>query len=144
MEKNIPLIVAVVAGLFALLGSFSGAWLARRTEYAKWLRQERSEAFAEFLMQIYSVRMKATDIISNSDIPENVRDLKTTELFVGLNGQENVVRLYLKKGDRENFSKLKEELAILLSPMTDQVKRIKNADKVLSEIQSIFEKTIHG
>ncbi len=88
--------------------------------------------------------MKATDIIYDSDIPENVRDQKTTELFVGLNGQENVVRLYLKKGNRENFSKLKEELAILLSPMTDQAKRVKNVDKALSEIQSIFEKTIHG
>ena len=144
MEDNIPIIVSVVAGLFALLGGFSGAWLARRTEYTKWLRQERSEPFAEFLKQVHSVREKATDFIYNPDMSERVRDEKCTQLFVGLNGQENIVRLYLKASDKDRFSKLKEELAILLSPMTDQAKRIKNVDRVLSEIQSIFEKTIHG
>lgn len=47
-DLNLPIIVAVVSGFFAWLGGFFGAWLARRTEYEKWLRQERSAAFAEF------------------------------------------------------------------------------------------------
>lgn len=144
MDYNILIIVAVVSGLFALLGGFSGAWLARRTEYEKWLRQERSAAFAEFLKQVHSVREKATDFIYDPDMSEKDRDMNATQLFVGLNGQENIVRLYLRESDRERFSKLKEELSILLSPITDQVRRIKNVDKVLSEIQAIFEKTIHG
>ena len=144
MDDNIPIIVAVVAGLFALLGGFFGAWLARRTEYEKWLRQERSAAFAEFLKQVHSVRENATDFIYDPDMSEKDRDMKTSQLFVGLNGQENIVRLYLNESDRDRFSKLKEELSVLLNPMTGQVRRIKNVDKVLSEIQSIFEKTIHG
>ena len=144
MDYNILIIVAVVSGLFALLGGFSGAWLARRTQYEKWLRQERSAAFAEFLKQIHSVREKATDFIYDPDMSEQDRDMNATQLFVGLNGQENIVRLYLRESDRERFSKLKEKLSILLSPITDQVRRIKNVDKVLSEIQAIFEKTIHG
>jgi len=144
MDDNIPIIVAVVAGFFALLGGFFGAWLARRTEYEKWLRQERSAAFAEFLKQVHSVRENATDFIYDPDMSEKDRDMKTSQLFVGLNGQENIVRLYLNESDRDRFSKLKEELSVLLNPMTGQVRRIKNVDKVLSEIQSIFEKTIHG
>jgi hypothetical protein len=144
MDDNIPIIVAVVAGLFALLGGFIGAWLARRTEYEKWLRQERSVAFTEFLKQVHSVREKAADFIYDPDMSERDRDMKTSQLFFGLNGQENIVRLYLRKSERDRFSKLKEELSILLNPMTGQVRRIKNVDKVLSEIQSIFEQTIHG
>lgn len=143
MESNIQIIVSIVTGVFALLGGFSGAWIARRTEYGKWLRQERTAAFAEFLRQIHSARQKAIDFIYDDSILESVRDEKTTQILVGLNGQENIVRLYLRDVDRERFSKLKEELAVLLSPMTDQRKRIGNVDRVLSEIQSIFEKTIH-
>ena len=41
-----PVVIAVVAGLFSLLGAFAGAVLTRRTEYEKWLRQNRSEVFA--------------------------------------------------------------------------------------------------
>jgi uncharacterized membrane protein YfcA len=45
-----PILLALVAGLFSLLGAFAGAFLARRTEYEKWLRQNRAEAFG-LLMQ---------------------------------------------------------------------------------------------
>lgn len=144
MENNLPIIVAIVSGLFALIGGFFGAWLARRTEYEKWLRKERSATFAEFLKQVHSVREKATDILYVSGLSERERDIKITELFVGLNGQENIVRLYLKANDRERFSKLKHELWILLSPTTQQTIRIKNVEKVFSKIQDIFERTIHG
>lgn len=85
-DPNLPIIVAVVSGLFALLGGFIGAWLARRTEYEKWLRQERSAAFAEFIRQLHSVREKATDAIYASDLSAQQRDMKVTELFVGNNG----------------------------------------------------------
>ena len=144
MKNNLSIIVAIVSGLFALLGGFFGAWLARRTEYEKWLRKERSVAFAEFLKQAHSVREKATDILYNSGLSERERDLKITELFIRLNAQENIVRLYLKANDRESFSKLKHELWIFLSPTTRQTIRINNVDEVFSKIQEIFERTIHG
>lgn len=144
MDNNLPIIVAIVSGLSALLGGFFGAWLARRTEYEKWLRKERSTTFAEFLKQVHSVREKATDILYAEGFSERERDIKITELFVGLSAQENIVRLYLKESDRKKFSELKHELWTLLSPTTEQTRRIKNLDKALSEIQSIFERTIHG
>ena len=69
-DLTLPIIVAVVSGLFALLGGFFGAWLARRTEYEKWLRQERSAAFAEFLKQLHAVREKAIDATYAADLSE--------------------------------------------------------------------------
>ena len=141
---NILIIVAVVSGLFALLGGFFGAWLARRTEYEKWLRQERSAAFAEFLKQLHTVREKAIDATYTADLSERQRDIRVTELFLGLNGQKNIVRLYLNPGDRNRFSELVKELWVLHSPTTDQSQRIRKVEGVLSEIQSIFERAIHG
>lgn len=144
MDKNLQIIVAVVSGLFALLGGFFGAWLARYTEYEKWLRKERSSNFAEFVKQLYSVREKAINIIYADDVLEKDRDIKITRLFLGIKSQENIVRLYLKEKDREKFSELIHEIWILLSPTTEQVIRIKNLDKKLSEIQLIFEKTLYS
>jgi hypothetical protein len=143
-DPTLLVIVPVVSGLFALLGGFVGAWLARRTEYEKWLRQERSAAFAEFLRQLHKVREKAIDVVYAHDHSEQQRDLKVTELFVGLDGQENIVRLYLKSCDRDRFSELKKELWVLHGPSIKQVHRIKRVEEVLSEVQEIFERTLHS
>jgi hypothetical protein len=140
----LPIIVAVVSGLFALLGGFSGAWLARRTEYEKWLRQERSSAFVEFLKQLHAVREKAIDTVHAANLSALERDTKVSELFLGLNSHENIARLYLEPGDRAEFSKLVKELWLLHSGSTSQSDRIKKVEMVLSAIQSMFERTIHG
>jgi hypothetical protein len=41
------IVIAITAGLFSLLGAFAGAALARRTDYERWLRENRSEVFAK-------------------------------------------------------------------------------------------------
>ena len=46
-DNSLKIIIPFVAGLFSLLGAFAGAFLARRSDYVKWLRQSRSEAFSE-------------------------------------------------------------------------------------------------
>lgn len=70
--------------------------------------------------------------------------MKVTELFVDLNSQENIVRLYLNERDRELFSKFKHELWLLHSPTNEQISRLQNVEVVLSELQSLFERTIDG
>ena len=136
------IIVAFVTGLFALLGGFVGAGLARRTEYEKWLRQQRSIAFAEFINQLHNIRQMSVDIIYDPTLSDQQRDIKITELFCGLNSQENIVRLYLKERDRKKFSELKHELWVVHSPQIDQPTRIKMVKNLMSEIQAIFEKTM--
>jgi hypothetical protein len=63
----IPIIVTLPTGGFALVGGFLGARLARRTEYEKRLRQERSAAFAEFWRQLHTAIEKAIPIVCGSE-----------------------------------------------------------------------------
>lgn len=99
-----------VSGLFALLGGFVGAWLTRRTEYDKWMRQQRSTEFASLLRRIYEVRIAATNAIYSSEDSEQARIMKATELFAELRQHEHVARLYMSKEGRETLSGLMNSL----------------------------------
>ena len=136
--------VALISGLFALLGGFLGAWLTRRTEYQKWIRQQRSVEFAEFIKQFEAIRLTARDIIYNSQIEDREKDMQITELFIKLTPQENIVRLYLKKCDREKFSSIIHELWSFYSPSIDQVVRMKKHKELIKNMQLLFEKRIKG
>lgn len=138
------LLSPMIAGLFALLGGFLGAWLTKRTEYEKWLRQERAIAFATFLRQILDVYQQAVGVVHNTDWTAERRDRVITELFVSLSAQENVVRLYLKPVDRGCFSELIQELWLLFSTIVNQGKRNTRSKEIFKEIQSMFERTLHS
>lgn len=43
------LIIAVVAGLFALTGGLLGSWLGRKNEHKQWLRNRKLDAYMEVL-----------------------------------------------------------------------------------------------
>jgi len=138
------IIVAFVSGLFALLGGFVGAWLTRKTEYQKWLRQQRSIEFAEFIKQFEALRLKASDIIYDSQIGDREKDMQLTELFVKLAPQENIVRLYLKMKDREKFSRLLHDLWSFYSPTIKQSVRMEKHKVLMQSIQSMLENRIKG
>jgi hypothetical protein len=44
-----PLTVPILTGLLALLGSWLGAVLGRKTEHAQWKRDQKVKAYADFL-----------------------------------------------------------------------------------------------
>lgn len=67
-DANLEVVVAVVAGLFSLLGAFAGAFLSRRTEYLKWLRQSRSETFAEFLRLLSVAQADVTAVLEITEL----------------------------------------------------------------------------
>ena len=136
--------IALISGLFALLGGFFGAFLTRRTEYEKWLRQQRSLEFAKFINQLHTIKKEALHILYDPDLLNQEKDLQITELFIGITSQENIVRLYLKDRDRKNFSDLKQNLWAVHSPDLAPHIRGKKVLEHMSDIQSIFEKTIHG
>ena len=143
---DIAIISAVLSGILALLGGFGGAWLTRKTEYGKWLRQERSIAFAEFLKQMHSTSLAALNIKFDSDRPEKDRSIDIVQLFVQLDGQKAIVRLYLEKDDRDKLSVLINKLCIFYDPSTDKeiALSLRSADTIMNEVQSIFERTIDG
>lgn len=130
--------VAFVSGLLVLLGGFGGAFLARRTDYEKWLRQVRSQSFADFLMQAQSFQTRAIDI-SHTPMPSPKRDIAVTELFMNVEMHKQIVRLYLDPQDRDLFEELVAELKVAMNPNREQGERSGKFDHALKEIQSIFE-----
>jgi hypothetical protein len=141
---DIKITVAFVSGLFALLGGFVGAWLTRRTEYQKWIRQQHSIEFAEFIKQFEEAGSKARDIIYNPKLDDRNKDMQITELFIKLTPQENIVCLYLDRSDRERFSRLFHDLWSYYSPTIEQPVRMKKHKELMKSIQSLFEKNIKG
>lgn len=137
-------VVAIVSGLFALLGGFLGAFLTRRTEYEKWLRQQRSTAFADFIKQINQLRKETVDIIYDSQLDEEEKNMAISECFYELNSQENIVRLYLTGSNRQKFSELKKEIWSAYSPAVNQTTRLEKLKDATEGIQTIFEDVLHG
>ncbi|MEA3260574.1 MAG: hypothetical protein U9Q93_11020 [Pseudomonadota bacterium] len=142
--EDTKMLVAVISGLFALLGGFLGAFLTRRTEYQKWLRQQQSTAFSDFIKEINCLRQKAVDIIYDSKLSEEERNMAISECFHELNSQENIVRLYLTGSNRERFSELKEEIWSAYSPTVNQTTRLNKLKAATDGIQAIFENVLHG
>lgn len=142
VEVSIKLTVAVVAGLFSLLGAIIGAFLARRTQYEKWLLENRSEVFAKFLELIHEAREEVTNIIYEKEIEESLKSIKITETYSKPLNYAKVVRLYLPRNQRDKFQKLANEVWALHSNPDLGDTRLLTMDKKLDEIQEIFESSV--
>jgi len=69
---------------------------------------------------------------------------KTGKLQIKLTPQENIIRLYLEKNDREKFSSIIHELWSFYSPTIDQAVRMKNNEALIRGMQFLFEKRVKG
>jgi hypothetical protein len=139
-----PIVVAFTAGLCAMLGGVLGALLARRTEYEKWLRQERNSAFARFLTRMKEFRLQALDIILSTEGDELKRGIGLSELKMNFEVEENVVRLYLNDDDRANFTKTMKDLRDAYDPMIKQKRRFQMTESVNQDVQYLFERALHS
>lgn len=137
------ILVAFITGLLALLGSFVGVLLSRRSDYEKWLRQEQSLTFATFLREVLRVHHAALSIV-HSQSPLQQRDMEITELFLELEIHKQITRLYLRIDDRTLLDTLVNELRAALNPSSDQGRRMQEVQRILAKIQSIFEATLDG
>jgi hypothetical protein len=142
-DPNLPIIVAVVSGLFALLGAFIGAWLGRRSEYEKWLRQNKSETFAHFLELISAAQKDAIDALHDSTSDHQQQDLRVTEVYLPALEYGRVVRLYLQENKREQFSELAKSVYVLHSDRTLGDSRLTKMNEKLRQIQELFERELH-
>lgn len=136
------IIIAVTAGLFSLLGAFAGAALARRTEYEKWLRENRSEVFAHFLELLFEARKNATDAMYDNSMEQLAQDIKVTEAYRPALDYARVVCLYLPKEKRKEFRGLAQEFWALHSTRGLGDSRHLKMPEKLEAIQNIFEECL--
>ncbi len=136
----------VVAAFFSFLGAFAGGYFARRTEYQKWLRQNRSETFAEFLGKLDDAWLKASDVLHDPRLskPEQhiERDIKVSDLYLPVENYGRVVRLYLPKSKRQEFSTLVHDVHVQHSSVNLGDSRIKKVNENIDRIQSILEEVL--
>ena len=105
-DPTLKVVIAFVAGLFSLLGAFAGAFLAQRTEYLKWLRQNRSETFAEFLAKLADAKKAAIDVLHMSQLEALQRNSRITEIYSAPENYARILRLCLPRSRREEVSGL--------------------------------------
>ena len=139
---SVSILVAVVAGLFALLGAFAGAWLTRRTEYDKWLRQNRSEVYTKFLDLLAKAHKEATDIMFDQSLEELLQNIKVTDAYMPAMDYVRVVRLYLPPETRQEFRDLAHSYFVLHSQRSLGDSRLTTMGKKLDQIQQMFEETL--
>ena len=134
---------ALISGLLALIGGFFGARFARDLEHEKWLRQERSSAFREFITQLNDAWLNTTEARHTSDPLE--ADGRITERFLQLEPAKNIARLFLEEQDRELFTQLVHQIWVAQSSraLTPNTRAEKTATAML-QIQLLFEKRLHG
>jgi hypothetical protein len=137
-----PLLIAFVAGLFALLGAFAGAWLTRKTEHQKWLRQSRAEAYTKFLELLSKAHIAATDIMFDRSIEELQQNIKVTEAYMPAMDCARIVRLYLPPERRQEFSDLSHGYFVLHSQRSLGDSRLTTMGQKLQKIQQLFEETL--
>ena len=141
---DLSLVVAVVAGLFSLLGAMLGAWLGRRSEYEKWLREGKSEVFVKFLELISKAQNDAINVLHDPSLSAQPRDIRVTEVYVPALDYARVVRLYLKPAKRDSFSKLAREVYALHSTISLGSSRLGKMGEALDHMQQMFEDELHG
>ncbi|MFX0202408.1 MAG: hypothetical protein ACFFCW_40400 [Candidatus Hodarchaeota archaeon] len=143
-EANLRVLIVFIAGLFSLLGAFAGGFLAKRSEHLKWLRQSRSEAFAEFLHLLTKAQNDAINVLHEQTLEPLDRDIRVTEIYSLPENYARVVRLYLPKSRRDEFSSLIREIRGLHASLDLGGSRFQAMEKKLDRIQEIFEETLGG
>lgn len=133
----------VVAGLFALVGAFIGAALTRRTEYEKWLRQERTEAFATFLRELHDTRLLATAAFYDEPGTELGKSVKATEAFTRLEKHVARARLFMSGAGREELSSLVHELWVNCTAEGGPVNRGNQIKDHMHRIQCVLERELN-
>lgn len=137
------LVPGVIAGLFALLGAFVGAALTRRTEYEKWLRQARTEAFATFLRELHDTRLYATNAYYDEPGAEQEKSIKVTEAFTRFQKHVALARLFISDAGREELSSLVNDLWVNCTVQGGPANRANQVKELMHKIQGVLERELN-
>lgn len=132
----------IVPGLFALLGAFVGSALSRRSEYEKWLRQERTQAFSSLVQELYDTRMYATVVYYDEPGTEQQKSIKVTEAFTRMQKQVSTARLFMSENGREKLSDLVNDLWVNSTVQGGPANRAIQTKELMKQIQAVLEQDL--
>lgn len=140
--EYISVIQAVVAGALALIGAFAGSVLTKRSEYEKWLRQEKTNAFGNFLRELHDVRHFATNTHHGNQDTEQVRSVKVTEAFSLLEKHVGIARLFMSDSGKAELSSSVNELWVNCTSQDGLANRGSQIAEAMGRIQKNLEREL--
>lgn len=138
-----PVVSGLVAGLFALLGAFAGSALSRRSEYEKWLRQERTQAFGVLVKELHDTRMYATVAYYDEQGTDQQKRMKVTEAFTRLERHVSAARLFMSEAGRERLSELVNDLWVNCTVQGGPANSAIQNKSLMQQIQAVLEKDLN-
>jgi len=129
--------------ILTLIGVFIGSYVQRQTEFKKWLRSKRAEVFSDFLVVLDRCYRKMDDEINNAK-PDEYGNLfidpiiQYDEAFTLV----HIVKLFLRKKDRESFNQLFNDLVLLHGQLHLGVSRLGEMREKKNLIHDLFTKNI--
>ncbi|MDY4284351.1 hypothetical protein [Xanthomonas sp. LF06-19] len=130
---------AIVAGLFSLLGALLGAFLSRKGERGRWIRERRALAAEKFLATL-SECSKVHYHQKHANRTEQALAVATT--FLPAEDYARVVRLYLPDAKREKFSILTNKIVTLHISLGANAALLSDLNKAMDQLQELFEESL--
>jgi hypothetical protein len=124
------------------VGAFAGAALTRRTEFEKWLRQARTEAFAALIRELHDTRLYATTAYYDEPGTELEKSIKVTEAFARLKKHVALARLFMSEAGREQLSALVSSLWVDCTIEGGPAKRPSQINDHMSKLQAVLEREL--
>lgn len=131
--------IAIVAGIFSLLGAFLGALLSRKSDRGRWLRERRSLAAERFLSALSDSGMIHYQQKFASRTEEA---LAVATRFLPAEDLGRIVRLYLPEDKREEFSALTSRIVTIHISLGANPSLIGDLSAEMGRLQGLLESSL--
>jgi hypothetical protein len=140
--ENSSFIQPVITWVVALIGAFVGSLLTRRTDHEKWLRQERTNAFGNFLRELHDVRQYASNTCYATNTDERGKSIKITEAFSRLQKHLGIARLFMSREGKSELSDSVHELWVQCTSQNGLANQGSQIENAMSRIQTVLEREL--
>jgi hypothetical protein len=128
MKDYIPLLAATISGIILIAVAIFGAWVGRRNEHYKWLREERLQTYTEWLntqseLQIICEEQKKI-LLSLKATNERVDEISRKQISPSILTQETEEQLSTIHTELLQAKKRVSEEAELLRKSIEDLRRI--------------------
>lgn len=132
--------IAIISGLFALIGAFIGGRIQRDTVHRKWLLEHRAKAFCDFLLALSEARTELFKFHHKLQAKDNTNLFaKTYEIYSTAFIHAKIVRLFLSENNKDKFTFLVESICNLDTKRPFTLKILSEIETNIKQIQLILE-----
>lgn len=133
------LLNASMNGIFLLLGIFLGGQINKNLEYEKWMRQQRTREYSEFLKCLHDSRNKAANYLYLGKGERLDKNIQACIELQRLKRHLAIVGIYMSIDNKALLVKLAENYIRLITSPGGPADNGQKIDALEMEIQDIIE-----